>query len=92
MRSKNAVSVPISGGNGSNRLEVFRRTSTLWLMLPTNTIEAEAAFSSLPRAKEPKTNCQGLFNQIQNIYILLASFRSIRLILSLIVSWLVSLK
>ena len=49
-----AVSVPISGGNGSNRLDVFSSTSTLWLMFPMNTMDADAAFSSLPRAKEPE--------------------------------------
>ena len=37
-----------------SELEVFSSTSTLWLIFPTKTIEAEAAFSSLPRAKEPE--------------------------------------
>ena len=34
-------------------LDVLSSTSTLWLIFPTNTIDADAAFSSLPRAKEP---------------------------------------
>ena len=46
-------SILVSGGKGSKRLDVFRSTSTLWLILPTKTIEALAAFSSLPRANEP---------------------------------------
>ena len=44
----------MASGNGSNKCEVFKSTSTLWFMLPTNAIEAEAAFSSLPLAKDPE--------------------------------------
>ncbi len=51
---KKAVSVAIASGKSANRCDVFKRVSTLWLIFPINTIEAEAFFSSFPLAKEPE--------------------------------------
>ena len=45
--------VDIASGNGASRWLVLTRVSTGWLMLPTNTILAEACIASRPRAKEP---------------------------------------
>ena len=53
MRSKKAVSFAISSGNGANKWEVFNKTSTLWLICPTKTIEALAFFIVTVKSKVP---------------------------------------
>ena len=43
----------MASGKGASRWLVLTRLSTLWLMLPTNTMDALALMDSRPRLNEP---------------------------------------
>ena len=44
----------MASGKGASRWLVLTRVSTGWLMLPTNTMLADAWMASRPRAKDPE--------------------------------------